>query len=206
MSETQRYPLSWPVGWKRTPYGQRRRAAFGKGSGVNRERLDVSDGVQRLFGELRRLGASGLVVSSNLHLRDDGYPYAKQPKMLDDPGVAVYFTLSGAARVLACDLWNSVADNMAAIAGHIEAARAQGRYGVGSLEQAFAGYAALPANTAANWRDVFGFKADQSVTWDDVSERFRDMARRAHPDAGGTDLEMARLSEAKSFAKVELNV
>jgi hypothetical protein len=205
MSETQRYPLSWPVGWKRTPYGQRRAARFGKGAaGVNRQRLGVGDGLQRLYGELRRLGAATVIISSNLQLREDGWPYANQAKRLDDPGIAVYFRLSGAARVLACDKWNSAADNLAAIAGHIEAIRAVDRYGVGTLEQAFAGYAALPANTAANWRDVFGFKPDERVTWDQVQERFRERARSAHPDAGGSDLEMARLSESKSFAKQEL--
>jgi hypothetical protein len=212
MSEQQqRYPLSWPAGWKRAKF--RRQAAFAKrpqraiGDGNyyrTKERLSVGDGLERLTGELRRLGAANILISSNLMTRDDGMPYAKQRKILDDPGVAVYFKLQGQPRVLACDVWNSVADNMAAIAGHIEAIRAVDRYGVGTLEQAFAGYAQLPANTAANWRDVFGFKEDQRVAWSEVEEAFRELARAAHPDAGGSHDQMARLSEAKAFARKEL--
>lgn len=208
MSEQQRFPLSWPTGWKRAKF--RRRAAFAKrpqrpiGDGNyyrEKQRLAVGDGLERLDGELRRLGATNVIISSNLTLRQDGLPYAQQPKMLADPGVAVYFKLQGKPRVLACDCWDSVADNMAAIAGHIEAIRACDRYGVGTLEQAFTGYAALPANTAANWRDVFGFPADGFVRWEDVEQRFRELARAAHPDAGGTHEQMARLSEAKEFAR-----
>jgi hypothetical protein len=49
-----------------------------------------------------------------------------------------------------------------------------------------------------------GAEPDERVTWDQVQERFRERARSAHPDAGGSDLEMARLSESKGFAKQEL--
>jgi hypothetical protein len=209
----QQYPLSWPTGWKRTAYGLRRPAPFSKqvsrpgdnGSVYkSKERLSVGDAMSRLVGELRRLSAQRAVISSNLRVREDGLPYANQAKQLDDPGVAVYFRLNGQPRVLACDRWSSVADNMAAIAGHIEAIRACERYGVGSLDQAFTGYAALPANTAAQWRDVFGFTSDQRVTWPEVENAFRTAARAAHPDAGGTHEQMARLTEAKGFAKKEL--
>jgi hypothetical protein len=211
--QQQRYPLSWPSGWKRTPSGQRRAAAFSKitartaGTAVwhDKNRLDISDGLARLTRELRRLGADQVIISSNLVTRDDGLPYAKQRKVLDDPGIAVYFKLKGQPRVLACDKWNSAADNMAAIAGHIEAIRAVDRYGVGTLEQAFAGYAALPANTALDWRNVFGFPPDRRVTLSEVDEAFREASRRAHPDAGGSHDAQARLSEAKAAARKELS-
>jgi hypothetical protein len=215
--QQQRFPLSWPNGWKRTPYHQRRPAMFHRMRTVyagqrpdgtratykQKERLSVGDSTERLTGELHRLGATNVIISSNMRVRQDGLPYASQAKQLDDPGIAVYFKLRGQPRVLACDRWNSVADNMAAIAGHIEAIRACDRYGVGTLEQAFTGYAALPENTAVNWRAVFGF-ADQPVTWAEVEDAFRQAARQAHPDAGGTHEQMARLSEAKEFARKEL--
>ena len=217
MSEIQRYPLSWPVGWKRTPRHQRQRAAFSAGStrtvslsdGQTRtERtsrsLTVADALKRLSAELSRLGATREVLSTNVVLRIDGLPRSGQPEP-DDPGAAAYFELKKKPIALACDKWNRVADNIAAIAQHIDALRRIDRYGVGSLEQAFAGYAALPANTAANWRDVFGFPGDgPPPPWSAVEERFRQMAKTAHPDAGGSNLEMARLTEAKSFAKMEL--
>lgn len=217
MNEQQRFPLSWPSGWKRTAYHQRRPAAFHSMKTVygsfrqdgtrstykQKERLSVGDATERLTGELHRLGATAVIISSNMRVRQDGLPYASQAKQLDDPGIAVYFKLQGKPRVLACDRWNSVADNMAAIAGHIEAIRACDRYGVGTLEQAFTGYAALPANTAVNWRAVFGFADGKRVTWPDVEDAFRTAARSAHPDAGGTHDQMARLSEAKEFARKE---
>lgn len=211
--ERERFPLSWPAGWKRTPYGSRRPAPFHKrastGSSspggyayVQNVRLSVGDATSRLLSELRRLGASSIIISSNLRIRGDGLPYADQAKRLEDPGVAVYFKIGKGDRVLACDRWNSVADNMAAIAGHINAIRACDRYGVGSLEQAFAGYAALPANTAADWRSVFGLEGPVSV--DAVNARFRELAGAAHPDRGGSHDAMARLTEAKGFALREL--
>lgn len=213
MTEQQRFPLSWPAGWKRTPYGQRRRAMFHKVRRVQgpvpgtsyqqKESLDLGDGLKRLEGELRRLGAQRVVISSNLQLTQDGRPYTKQAKMLNDPGVAVYFTLKGQPRALACDQWQSAAENMAAIAGHIEAIRACDRYGVGTLEQAFAGYAALPANTAHNWRAVFGL-GDDVRDLARVDERYRELARTAHPDVGGSHDAMARLSEARAAARQEL--
>lgn len=80
----QRYPLSWPDGWVRTPYGRRRPAAFSKrrapqpGGYAYKHRLDVGDGLQRLIGELRRLGARQVIISSNAKIRQDGLPYAQQ--------------------------------------------------------------------------------------------------------------------------------
>lgn len=197
--ETQRYPLSWPTGWRRTPSGQRRHASFTRAGRA----LTMADAIQRLSGELSRLGAAREVLSTNVETRLDGLPRSGQPEP-GDPGAAVYFELRKKPIALACDKWRRVADNVAAIAQHIDALRRIDRYGVGTLDQAFAGYAALPANTAAAWRDVFGFGETEAVTWATVEDRFRSMAKTAHPDAGGSDLEMARLSEAKAFAKAAL--
>lgn len=208
--DVPRYPLEWPLGWKRTPYHHRRPAKFGKrvggvGEWKRSERLTVGDGLSRLTGELRRLGARNVIISSNLRVRGDGLPYAGQAKQLDDPGVAVYFSLSGKSRVLACDKWNSAADNLAAVAGHIEAIRAVDRYGVGTIEQAFAGYKALPADTAADWRVVlFGVK-DCRVTVGDVQAAYHRLAREKHPDITKDDgAAMAHLNRARDYAMAEL--
>jgi hypothetical protein len=220
MSETvERYPLSWPVGWKRTGYGQRRHAAFHatktvysnyvnangqRSSWKQKESLSVGKGLERLNGELKRLGAQRIVISSNLRIREDGLPYAQQAKQLDDPGVAVYFYLKNQPRVLACDKWLSAAENMAAIAGHIAAIRAQDRYGVGTLDQAFAGYAAIPAKTGGeDWRAEMGFKPDEHPDSEAIEARFRALARERHPDAGGSHEAMARLNQARASAMQE---
>jgi hypothetical protein len=145
-----------------------------------------------------------VVISSNLQVTNAGRPYTKQAKVLEDPGVAVYFRLNQTALVLACDRWLSVAENMAAIAGHIEAIRAQDRYGVGSVEQAFAGYKALPADTARDWRHVFGFKAGTEPSMDEVDRAFKALARGQHPDSGGSHEMMAFLNRARDFARTEI--
>lgn len=209
MADIPRFPLSWPTGWTRTPYSHRKRAAFSKRVergdptfGYRRkENLSVGDALDRLHGELRRLGAQRVVISSNLRIRDDGIPYAQQAKQLDDPGVAVYFQLKGKPRALACDRWTSAADNIAAIAGHIAAIRTVDRYGVGTIEQAFAGYTALPPS-ADDWRSVFGLNGGATIA--DVEAKFRALAILNHPDKGGDPSMMARINAARDAARKEL--
>jgi len=215
-----RYPLSWPASWKRTPPGKRRAAAFhgvrqiasayqqpGQATRYYAQKtaLSVGDATGRLAAELRRLGVreQDWLISSNLRTRIDGLPYADQ-RNPDDVGVAVYFKLRGADRVLACDAWTRVADNLAAIAAHVEAMRAIERYGVGTVEQAFADYDALPAK-GSTWRTTLGFAHDQVVTLEDVDEAFKRRAREVHPDvAGGSHDAMASLTAARAEAREEL--
>lgn len=212
--EATRYPLSWPLGWARTPSARRKRAAFhsttrqqGEGgtSWVRKSALTVGQALDRAQGELRRLQARRIVISSNLRIREDGLPYASQAKQLDDPGVAIYFQLNGQPRVLACDKWSSAAENLAAIAGHIAAIRAIDRYGVGTLDQAFAGYKALPAR-GETWRTTLGFSPSAIVTADDIEQAFRTRAKDAHPDKqGGSHDAMASLTAARTEALAELS-
>lgn len=209
--DATRYPLAWPNGWKRTP--SRRQAMFNKkirgtsvdGSAHTRtENLSVGDGLRRLTGELHRLGARNPVISSNLRRNLDGSITASQAKMLADPGIAVYFRLNQQPRVLACDKWNSAADNMAAIAGHIEAIRAQERYGVGTLDQAFAGYAALPpvgGTQGGDWRAELGFAERDHLTLDIAEARYRALLRDRHPDRGGSHDAVVRLNLARDAAR-----
>lgn len=205
--QAQRYPLSWPAGWPRTKPHMRKAAKFSKKKSVSvgsstfqrQEDLTVYDAVKRLTDELRRLGAQAgtEVLSTNLITRLDGLPRSDQ-RAPEDPGAAIYFKLKNQPRVLACDRWTRVADNIAAIAAHIEAIRAQERYGVGSLEQAFAGYVTLP-EAAKDWWVILGVSPNASKA--DVDAAFVRLARHAHPDKPGGDNDyMARLSEARTNA------
>lgn len=207
---TERFPLTWPTGWKRTKPQDRKRALFhntkrqhgpGGDSWLQKESLSVGDAMARVSAELRRLGVVGgdWIVSSNLRTRLDGLPYADQ-RNPDDVGVAVYFRLGGKDRVLACDAWTRIADNLAAIAGHIEALRTIDRYGVGSLDQAFAGYTALPAK-GETWRTSLGFGPDDVVDVAAIEQHFRARARSCHPDVpGGSHDAMASLTAARAEA------
>lgn len=195
-----RYPLVWPNGWPRTPGRDRKPARFRS----YRSNLEIREASRRLDQEMRLIKADdGWLISSNAPLRGDGLP-SQRAADPQDSGVAVYFKLRGAARVLACDRYRSLSDNVYAIALHIKALRAIDRYGVGSLDQAFAGYFALPANTAADWRAVFGFSLEQRVSKADIEDAYRQMVRSAHPDTGGSHDAMARLGEAKAFALKEV--
>src|SRR5262249_12622020 len=140
-----------------------------------------------LCNELKRLGSPSFMMSSNIPRTKggDGPPVSgyKQPA---DPGVAVYFELNKKPVSLACDKWIRVEDNIWAIAKHIEALRAQDRWGVGTLEQAFRGYMALPGigqTTGEKWWMVLGVPIN--ATPDKIKEAFRLLAKKHHPDKGG---------------------
>lgn len=200
---TEAYPLSWPQGFKRTAAAKRRSAPFGKtGSRGYKTQLTTADGLRRLMEQLELMGAINYVISSNCELRRDGLPYSGR-RDPDDPGVAVYFQFCGKAHCLPCDKWDSVADNMAAIAKHIEALRGMDRWGVGDLEMAFAGFKTLPPpgggvpvdeEPRRNWWNVLG--VDQGTTPDKVREAYRRLAKKHHPDAGGDPDKMAELNAA----------
>lgn len=204
--QAQRFPLQWPVGWKRTPGHARARARFSvrraaaPGGYASKQSVTMAEAVDRLQGELGRLGAANEVLSTNVVLRLDGLPRSGQGEPTD-PGAAVYFTLKGKPRCLACDRWTRVADNVAAIAAHVEAIRAVDRYGVGTMDQAFAGYAALPA-AVDDWWVVLN--VPQNTTLEEVDRQFKELARRAHPDAGGSQEQMARLNRAREAARAQL--
>lgn len=193
--DQQRYPLSWPAGWPRSTY--RRTAPFSKRTAGDRRLLDISDGLDRLQGELRRLVATNVVISTNLRLNLDG-SITRQQASPSDVGVAVYFKLKGQPRVLACDRWSRIADNMAAIAGHIEAIRTVERYGVGTMEQAFAGYAQLQSSPSEWW---IVLQVTPDANSEAVDAAYRRLARAAHPDAGGSHDAMARINAARDAAR-----
>lgn len=166
--------------------------------------MTIAGGLSRLRDEIDRLDARGLVVSTNIPVRNDGLPYSslKEP---DDRGVAVYFTLNNLPHCLACDKWDRVADNLTAVASHIYAIRGQSRWGVGDLAQAFAGYKQLAAmDEKKPWWQLLGFKnpPDDLST---VEAKWKILITKAHPDAGGnltqaTEINAA-FTEAKNFYK-----
>lgn len=191
----QAFPLQWPAGWPRVRY--RQRASFGTtGRSTFKQSLTVAEARQRLSDQLDLLRARYTTLSTNLELRLDGAPRSGQPEPAD-PGVACYFHLEGKPTVLACDKWDRVADNIAAIAKHIEALRGMDRWGVGTAAQAFAGYQSLPA--PEQWHIVLGVGvgADRAV----VEQAYRAKAKQAHPDAGGSRAEWDKLVAAYEQAK-----
>lgn len=197
MSESvKRYPLEWPIGWKRCR--SRRMGRFHVASRY----ISVSEATARLERELDRLHAKNVTLSTNVSLRLDGRP--RSDERPSDPGAAIYFSFRGKATVLACDSFTDVGQNIAALAAHLDALRSIERYGVGTIEQALAGYKALPADTAADWRAVFGFSADANPSVEQVQSAYREAAKVRHPDIGGTEIEMSHVNRARDYAMMEL--
>lgn len=206
------YPLSWPQGWPRTK--NRRSARFTRkerhythtGAYTSNKNLTVSDGVERCLLELDRLGVreGDSIISTNVPTRLDGRPRSGEREP-EDPGVAVYWTRAGkkAPKVMAIDLYDRVADNLAAIAATLEAMRAIERHGGAQiLERAFTGFVALPQ--ASNWRTVLDLPPDlRNLAV--VEDKYRRLISAAHPDrAGGSTERMVELNLAIEEARKEL--
>lgn len=205
--ETTAYPLSWPLARPRTKTREVARFASTTKS-MARRPVSVAEAVQRLLLELNRYTRPGhdwrvppglTVISTNVPTRQDGLPRAglSEPS---DPGAAVYFQLDGVPYCLPCDKYTRVADNLAAIAAHIEASRGIERWGVGSSNDIYAGFLALPEtagpSTAGTWWDVL--RVSHTASPEEINAAFRRLARTAHPDAGGSTEQMAALNEARA--------
>lgn len=214
MSTPTRYPLQWPVGWKRTPAGSRGYGRFSKkitktqryGDGTTSswqrsEDITIGEATQRLLAELERMGAReyDVVISSNLQLRLDGLPRSGQAQPAD-PGVAVYWRDGKQDRCMAIDLYTKVEQNIAALAATIDAMRAIERHGGAAiLDRAFTGFTALPppivAGMARPWWEVLSVPRDAPKAT--IQAAYRRLASEAHPDKGGTAERMAEINRAR---------
>ena len=217
---TTAYPLSWPIGWKRTEPRQRVRARFnrkesnyrdtGNGGGYRYQttrELTVNNAIDRILDELRALGVSreNIIISTNLDVRLDGLPRSGQ-RAPQDPGAAVYWTRNKEQRCMAIDQYDSVAGNLAAIAATLNAMRAIERHGgVEILSRAFAGFAQLPApsNDSMGWWDVL--QVARNASNDEIRAAFRALAREYHPDnlSTGDAEKMLILNKAYELAQNE---
>lgn len=191
----ENYPLYWPEGRPRTPTHRRQRSRFRTGFGM---------AVREVMGELRRLGARSCVVSTNVPTRRDGLPLASA-KRVDDPGVAVYFRYKDRQMAFACDRWDKAEDNIWAVAKTIVAMRGIERWGSGDMtDSAFSGFQALPPPSKRKWREVL-MVGDAALTIDVAEKIYRQLAKEAHPDTGGSEDRMAELNVAIADARMELS-
>jgi len=186
------YPLEWPAGWERTKIrlGSRFRTTF-------------SVARKGLFAELDRLGARNVVLSTNNELKANGDPrHDRRPP--EDPGVVVYFTRNGKQQCIPCDRWDTVCDNMHAIAMTIDALRGIERWGSGKMiDAAFHGFKALPAATITplQWWQVLNVSSNAPA--EEVTAAYRKLAMLNHPDRGGDVQAMTRINTAYDDFKRE---
>lgn len=188
---TDAFPLAWPAGWPQTKNPQR-----------SRFEVTQTTATSDVLAEVQRMGGHYVVISTNLPLRRDGLPYGNAREPVDS-GVAVYFQLGAKQMVFACDRWDRVRDNMRAIAKTIEALRGIERWGASDMmERALSAFEALPA---PSWKRDLMFAEHEAPTWDEIEARYRQMAKRFHPDVPGGDAEKFKLiTAAKDAARREL--
>jgi hypothetical protein len=204
---TPAYPLQWPVGWKRTSPARQTRAAFGVRERTEGYRplrdLTIEQATRRVRDALDRMGIRerDFTISTNLKLRQDGYPYSQQPKV-SDPGVAVYWIDGKETRCMAVDRYDRIADNLAAVAATLEAMRAIERHGGAEiLNRAYVGFAALPgpSNKDPEWWIVLGLQ--QGAHGVSVTDAYRRLRSQHHPDRGGDAEEFQRIERAYRLAR-----
>ncbi len=177
------FPLAWPLGKARTPWQKRRKGSF---SGTR------SDIAYRLERQVELLGGRWLVVSSNLELRRDGKPHQGRADPAD-PGVCAYFEMGGKPYAMACDTFDNLAQNVAAIANHIDATRRIERYGVATAAETLQAFQALPAPKSA--AEILGVAAGASR--EEIQRAWRARIANNHPDQTGTHSAAAEINAAR---------
>ncbi len=183
-----RYPLAWPAGWKRIQNPEWSR--FKPGS-VLKEAQEVEH-------QLSMLGATSVIITSNMQYRNDGLPYIRQS--VNDTGVAVYFKLDGEEQCIPCDKWRLLEENLRAIAKTIEALRGLERWGAKDMvNAAFRGFKALPSTVIVtrphrSWFVVLD--VDEHANALEVKQAYRDAIKLHHPDAGGVADDFAEIQQA----------
>lgn len=186
----QSYPLMWPPGFPRTPKDRRESGKF---------RTNYDNALSNVQKSLRAFAAdsgkkiSDPVMSSNVD-------FMGQVKDADH-GVAVWFTWDGMQVCIPVDRYTHVSSNLQAIHHIIEARRVELRHGTLALVRAtFTGFKALPAPQSP-W-EMLGIPPASRE--DAINAAFRERAKRAHPDAGGSHNAMSELTAARDAALKEI--
>lgn len=187
--------LDWPEAFDRTPAAEREQARF---------ETPESRCWGHIQDQARLMGATDLVIETAKPHKKDGTPYASATEP-EDPGAVVRWRMHGHDYVIACDHWTKVKDNLRAIGLTLEAMRGVDRWAAVTTEQAFQGLESLPPPTAASRstavahelepHEVLGVAPDAQAPV--VRAAFRALARKAHPDHGGSERELGRLLDAK---------
>ncbi len=192
----------WP-GFE-TPEHKRRRSQFA---------TSFSAIMKLLERELWYLGAKNSVIEIDCRPQDfrlDGGLRANARPQ--GPRVVVSCDTKHGAMRLPCDTFTKHEDNLYAIALTLEKLRAIDRYGVTVKGEQYTGFTAIPAATGITTRvDAAWTTLEREADWDldglalgadertrsTLDNMFRDAAKRAHPDAGGSDERMAAVNRAR---------
>lgn len=191
IEEIEAFPLHWPIGYKRTPDGQRIKSPF---------KQSMEKAQQFCRRQIELLGAAGLIISTNIPTRKDGGLYTDyMSRKIDDPGVAIFFRMGSSMdgyTSMCCDQYTTVWENIYGLGKSIEAIRAIERYGTsGFMDRVFTGFKELPpAEKVAAWWIVLGVPAHANAV--QIREAYLEKVKSAHPDAGGSPDEFIRIQKA----------
>lgn len=185
------FPLCWPDGWARS-----------KTRFSSSYKVTTDAAIEDLLASVRMLGGREIIVSSNVPIRRDGTMYRgdHSDQRMQDPGVAVYWTARDpkgdpVPRVMPCDHWHTVRENVRALGMAIDYLRGLKRCGAGEIqERAYAGFARLPESTGDDPWSVLGLQ--RTATRQQLSDRLRELSRTEHPDHGGSNDRFARITRA----------
>jgi hypothetical protein len=186
----QAYPLQWPEHIPRTKTREKSRFKTTLSGALKNVRGSIE-----AFGRDSGKAVTSIVLSSNVTLGND------RPA---DPGVAAWFTWDALSLCIPVDRYTTAEENLQAIHHVLEARRTELRHGTLHLVRAtFKGFAALPPPPGAKpkrpWWEVMEFT--EPVAGDGlIEQRYRDLAKKLHPDAGGSAEAMAELNEARKEA------
>jgi hypothetical protein len=185
--------LAWPAHLNRTPREHRTESRYGAHSWAQAK--------EKLVSELGRWNAYNITICCD-YVNPKG-TLTGRPRRDDDPGVAVYFRVGQCDYSLACDGYFRPEDNLWDIHLYLTEKRALTRRKTSqSLEQELAGFKALPPPAKA-WHEVLGIYPDASL--DEAEAIFRAKAKKAHPDAGGSESQMLELNQAIEEARRQLS-
>lgn len=183
-STIEAYPLTWPIGYKRTPHAAKKHAQF------QTSFASARDGV---IYQLKKMGAKDIIISSNVPIKRDGLPYSvpygKSNSVTDDAGIAVYFNFQNDQKVLCCDAYHTLDDNMHAINKTVEALRGIDRWQVSEiLTRAFTGFTALPETITLNSKSIWEILGlnEKPASSAIVHQAYKQQVKKVHPDAGGS--------------------
>lgn len=177
-------------------------------------RATWSKAFEKLRYELNRISAKDVVVEAGYkpsQVRADGWPYSNAKP--DHGQIRVNYTRDGIPFSFFFGGWKEPEMNAYMIALTLERLRAVERYGCAQGGEQYSGWAKLPPGggiQTAEWASIEDAMRFLSKTADgdvvsvlakDLDMIYRQAARKAHPDAGGSNELMAKVNRARDFVE-----